>query len=62
MLPTIGRLVSSHWKRTMVYLANSIMIAVTPTEVCRLLSEVGFSNTVLDRMSFGIVALIGAQK
>ncbi len=62
VLPTIGRLVSSHWKRTMVYLANSIMIAVTPTEVCRLLSEVGFSNTVLDRMSFGIVALIGAQK
>lgn len=62
VLPTIGRMVSSHWKRTMIYLANSIMIAVPPEEVCRLLSAVGFRCIFLEKMSFGIVALIGAQK
>ena len=62
VLPTLGRLVSSYWERTLVYLANSIMIAVPPEEVCRLLSGVGFHRTFLGRMSFGIVALVGAQK
>jgi ubiquinone/menaquinone biosynthesis methyltransferase len=62
ILPNMGRLVSSHWKRTLIYLANSITIAVPPGEVCGLLTEVGFRSTFLDKMSFGIVALIGARK
>jgi len=62
VLPTIGRLVSAHWKRTLVYLANSIAIAVPPEEVCRLLREVGFRSTLLEKMSFGIIALVGGQK
>ena len=62
VLPTIGRLVSSYWKRTLVYLANSIMIAVPPEEVCRFLSGAGFRYTWLEKMSLGIIALVGAQK
>jgi len=62
VLPTIGRVVSSHWKRTLIYLANSIMIAVPPKEVCRLLSEAGFRRTFIEKMTLGIVVLIGAQK
>ena len=62
VLPTISRLVSSHWKRTLVYLANSIAIAVPPEEVCRLLSEAGFLSTFSEKMSFGIVALVVGQK
>jgi len=62
VLPIMGRLVSSHWKRTLIYLANSITIAVPPGEVCELLTEIGFRRTFLDKLSFGIVALIGARK
>jgi demethylmenaquinone methyltransferase/2-methoxy-6-polyprenyl-1,4-benzoquinol methylase len=62
ILPAMGRLVSSHWKRTLIYLANSITIAVPPSEVCRLLTDVGFSRTFLDKLSFGIVVVIGARK
>jgi len=62
VLPIMGRLVSSHWKRTLIYLANSITIAVPPSEVCGLLTAVGFRRTFLDKMSFGIVALIEARK
>lgn len=62
VLPTIGRLVSSHWKRTLLYLANSIAIAVPPADVCRVLREVGFRRTFIEKMSFGIVAVVGARK
>jgi len=62
VLPFMGRLVSSHWKRTLIYLANSISIAVPPEEVCRLLSEVGFRSTFLEKMNFGLVSLVGGQK
>ena len=62
VLPTIGRIVSSHWKRTLVYLANSITLAASPEDVCAFLKEVGFRSVFLEKMSLGIVALIGAQK
>jgi demethylmenaquinone methyltransferase/2-methoxy-6-polyprenyl-1,4-benzoquinol methylase len=62
VLPAIGRVVSAHWKRTLVYLANSIMIAVPPGEVCKLLGEAALTHPFVKKMSFGIVALIGAQK
>jgi demethylmenaquinone methyltransferase/2-methoxy-6-polyprenyl-1,4-benzoquinol methylase len=62
VLPTIGRMVSTHWKETLVYLANSILISVPPEEVCRLLEKSGFRSALLDRMSLGIMALIAAQK
>ena len=62
VLPAIGSVVSSYWKRTLVYLANSIAIAVPAEEICGRLGEVGFRSTFLETMSFGIVALIGARK
>jgi len=62
VLPTIGRLVSSHWKMTLVYLAHSITIAIPPEELGSLLSDVGFSCTFFEKSSFGIIALVGAHK
>jgi demethylmenaquinone methyltransferase/2-methoxy-6-polyprenyl-1,4-benzoquinol methylase len=62
VLPTLGRFVSSHWKRTLIYLAKSIQLSAPPTETCESLSEAGFRETFVERMSLGIVALIGAHK
>jgi len=62
VLPAMGSAVSSYWKRTLVYLANSIAIAVPAKEICERLREVGFRSTFLETMSFGVVALIGARK
>ena len=62
VLPALGRLVSSHWKDTLVYLANSILISTPPREICKLLGQTGFRHTFSDMMSLGIVASIGAQK
>ena len=62
VLPTLGRMVSSHWKETLVYLANSILISMPPEETCRLLGETGFHYTLSDRVSLGIIASIAAQK
>jgi demethylmenaquinone methyltransferase/2-methoxy-6-polyprenyl-1,4-benzoquinol methylase len=62
VLPALGRIVSSHWKETLIYLANSILISMPPKETCGLLGETGFRNTLSDSMSLGIVVSIGAQK
>ena len=62
VLPTLGRVVSPYWNRTLTYLANSILIATPPEKSRRLLLEVGFQRTLLEKMSLGVVALIGAQK
>ena len=62
VLPSLGRLVSKHWQWTLIYLANSIQIATQPGELCTLLLDVGFRRTFLEKMSLGIVALIGARK
>ena len=62
VLPALGRLVSSHWKETLVYLANSILISTPPKQTCKLLRQTGFRNTLSDAMSLGIVVSIGAQK
>jgi len=62
VLPALGRLISVYWNRTLVYLANSILIATSPEEICTHLKQIGFSCTFLDRVSLGIVALIEARK
>jgi len=62
VLPAIGRLVSTYWKRTLLYLANSILIATPAPETCVVLREVGFQRTILEKMSLSIATLIGAQK
>jgi len=62
ILPALARLVSRHWKWTMIYLANSIRLATPPEELCKFLLEVGFRRAVFERMSLGIVTLVQAQK
>jgi demethylmenaquinone methyltransferase/2-methoxy-6-polyprenyl-1,4-benzoquinol methylase len=62
VLPALGRLVSSHWKETLVYLANSILISTPPKQTCKLLGQTGFRHTLSERVSLGIVVSIGAQK
>jgi demethylmenaquinone methyltransferase/2-methoxy-6-polyprenyl-1,4-benzoquinol methylase len=62
VLPTIGRLVSVHWKRTLIYLANSILISTPASEICTVLEGLGFQKTFSEKMSLGIVALICAQR
>jgi len=62
VLPALGRMVSSHWRHTLIYLANSILISTSPEETCKLLEKTGFRDTHSDSMSRGIIASIAAQK
>jgi demethylmenaquinone methyltransferase/2-methoxy-6-polyprenyl-1,4-benzoquinol methylase len=62
VLPALGRIVSTYWNRTLIYLANTILISTRTQEICKLLDESGFRGTLVEKMSLGIVALIGAHK
>jgi ubiquinone/menaquinone biosynthesis C-methylase UbiE len=62
ILPALGRIVSTYWNRTLIYLANTILISMRVPEICKLLEEAGFRSTLVEKMSLGIVALIGARK
>jgi demethylmenaquinone methyltransferase/2-methoxy-6-polyprenyl-1,4-benzoquinol methylase len=61
VLPALGRIASTYWNRTLIYLANSILISTPTPEICKLLEEVGFRSTLVEKMSLGIVALTGAR-
>lgn len=62
VLPTLGRLVSGSWRRTLAYLAKSIQLSAPPTETCRMLSRHGFRRTFSEKITLGVVALVGGQK
>jgi demethylmenaquinone methyltransferase/2-methoxy-6-polyprenyl-1,4-benzoquinol methylase len=62
VLPSLGRLVSEYWRRTLIYLASSIRIAVGPEENCKLLNQVGFQNIGIERITLGVVALLSGRK
>jgi demethylmenaquinone methyltransferase/2-methoxy-6-polyprenyl-1,4-benzoquinol methylase len=62
VLPSLGALVSAYWQRTLIYLANSIMLSSSAGQICRVLVDVGFRRTLLEKMTLGVVALVGAQK
>ena len=62
VLPAFGRIVSTYWNRTLIYLANTILISTRLPEICKLLEEAGFRDTLVEKMSLGIVALVGARK
>lgn len=62
VLPVIGGLVSAYWNRTLTYLANSILKSSPAVEICDNLSTVGFQDTLLEKMTLGVVALIGGRK
>lgn len=62
VLPMLGRLVSRSWHRTLAYLAKSIEHSASPTETCKMLSRHGFRRTFSEKITLGVVALIGGQK
>jgi demethylmenaquinone methyltransferase/2-methoxy-6-polyprenyl-1,4-benzoquinol methylase len=62
VLPTLGRLVSSSWHRTLAYLAKSIKLSASPAETCSLLSRRRFRRTFSEKITLGVVALVGGQK
>ncbi len=62
VLPALGRLVSPSWFRTLTYLANSIRLSTSTGEVCAMLRENGFHRILLERITLGIVTLLGGQK
>lgn len=62
LLPTLGGLVSTNWYRTLTYLANSILISISSDEIRRMLAAAGFRRTFSEKISLGIVALMGGQK
>jgi demethylmenaquinone methyltransferase/2-methoxy-6-polyprenyl-1,4-benzoquinol methylase len=62
ILPSLGRLVSGSWHRTLVYLANSIQLSASRAETCRMLSRHGFRRIFSEKMTLGVVALVGGQR
>ena len=62
VLPTIGGLVSGYWNRTLIYLANSILNSSSAAELCESLSIAGFRHTFMEKMTLGVVALVGGQR
>jgi ubiquinone/menaquinone biosynthesis methyltransferase len=62
VLPTLGGLVSNNWHRTLTYLANSIQVSISSDEIRRMLTAAGFRRAFSEKMSLGIVALVGGQK
>jgi len=62
VLPALGRLVSGSWHRTLVYLAKSIQLSASSAETCRLMSRHGFRRTFSEKITLGVVALVGGQK
>jgi ubiquinone/menaquinone biosynthesis methyltransferase len=61
VLPTIGGLVSGHWKYTLVYLANTILKS-TAKETSAALLDAGFQRTFSEKMTLGVVALVCGRK
>ena len=62
VLPNLGRLVSSSWRRTLTYLARSIQLSQPPEETAKMLLGCGFRHTFFDKVTLGIVAVLGGQK
>jgi demethylmenaquinone methyltransferase/2-methoxy-6-polyprenyl-1,4-benzoquinol methylase len=62
VIPALGGLVSAHWKYTLIYLANSILKSTSADETSEALSTIGFHRTLTEKMTLGVVALVGGQK
>jgi demethylmenaquinone methyltransferase/2-methoxy-6-polyprenyl-1,4-benzoquinol methylase len=62
VLPALGRLVSTSWHRTLVYLANSIRLSTRPDEIRRELLACNFRRASFEKITLGIVALVGGEK
>ena len=62
VLPALGGLVSGYWKRTLIYLANTILKSSSASETSEALLGVGFERTLSEKMTLGVVALVCGQK
>jgi len=62
VFPVLGRVVSESWHRTFVYLGKSIQLSTPPPEISGMLVGTSFRQTFIQRMTLGVVALIGGQK
>jgi demethylmenaquinone methyltransferase/2-methoxy-6-polyprenyl-1,4-benzoquinol methylase len=62
VLPSIGRLVSGCWHRTLTYLARSIQLSAPPPETCNMLTRNGFQRTLSEKITLGVVVLIGGRR
>jgi len=62
IFPVLGRLVSESWHRTFVYLGKSIQLSTPPLEVSKMLVGTGFRQTFIQKMTLGVVTLMGGQK
>jgi demethylmenaquinone methyltransferase/2-methoxy-6-polyprenyl-1,4-benzoquinol methylase len=62
VIPALGGLVSAHWKYTLLYLANSILKSTSAYSISEALSIIGFQRTFTEKITLGVVALVGGQK
>ncbi len=62
VLPALGGLVSGYWKRTLIYLANTILKSSSASETSEALLDIGFERTLYEKMTLGVVALVCGQK
>lgn len=62
VFPVVGRLISESWYRTFVYLGKSIQLSTPPPEISRMLTATGFRETLIQKITLGVVSLIGGQK
>ena len=62
VLPALGGLVSAYWKRTLIYLANTILKSSSASETSEALVGVGFERTLFEKMTLGVVVLVCGQK
>jgi demethylmenaquinone methyltransferase/2-methoxy-6-polyprenyl-1,4-benzoquinol methylase len=62
VLPALGRLVSASWHRILAYLANSIKVSAPPEQIRRVLLACNFRQAFSEKITLGVVALVGGEK
>jgi demethylmenaquinone methyltransferase / 2-methoxy-6-polyprenyl-1,4-benzoquinol methylase len=62
ILPSIGRLISRHWKTIFLYLANSIQKSRDPEKIKETMESIGLANTEIRRLTHGTTALVSGRK
>lgn len=62
VLPTLGFLISRHWKIIFLYLANSIEKSRDPDKICSTMESVGLYDCSVKRMTHGTTAIVSGRK
>lgn len=58
MLTIANRNASSYWKRTLIYLANTILKSASVGETAETLPGAGFRRTLSEKMTLGVAAFV----